>query len=248
MAFKIKFETQLQSGNPTAIMRGEGNRSNFTIWTTLTRTDNPALRAQELQVLFGQLLFLPAEKMFGAEINSRGGHHYITCQISSFTHGHVRIQARFDSHVVRSTRAEALQLLQNAHKEALKALKDNLMLQFWRKTPWNGNIAPSATSVAKHKLETEFAEHYIFNKVDTKYGSGPDADFNREKRKLDLIYGEIVERSRRNGIKRPAYPSAQVRALCTKLYGQEAHPEFGRFTHGRFERDPFTKPESNVIV
>ena len=64
---------------------------------------------------------------------------------------------------------------------------------------------------------------------------------HREKRKLDLIYGKLIEHSRHNGIKHPAYPSAQVRALCTKFYGQEAHPEFGRFTHGRFERDPFTK-------
>ena len=66
-------------------------------------------------------------------------------------------------------------------------------------------------------------------------------EFRREKRKLDLLHGKIVEHSRRNGIEHPAYPSAQVRALCTKFYGQEAHPKFGHFTHGRFERDPFTK-------
>lgn len=77
--------------------------------------------------------------------------------------------------------------------------------------------------------------------METEYDSGTEADFHREERKLDLLYGQIVEHSRRNGIKRPPYPSAQVRALCTKFYGQEAHPEFGRFTHGRFERDPFTK-------
>lgn len=241
MTYKIEFQTRMQSGNPIAIMRGEGPRSRFTIWTTLTRTDNPAIRAQELQVIFGQLLFLPAEKLFGATINSSGNHHHIVCQTSNFAHGHVRIQGYFENHIARTTRAEALQLLQDAHKEALKALKDNLLLQFWRKIRWNNTLAPSATSVAKHKRETEFAEHYIFNEIDTEYGSGTDAEFGREKRKLDCIYGQIVEHSRRNGIKRPAYPSAQVRALCTKFYGQEAHPEFGRFTHGRFERDPFTK-------
>ena len=242
MTFNIKFETQLQNGNPTAIMHGEGPGASFTIRTILTRTEDPAARAQELQVIFGQLLFIPAEKLFGAEIsNGSGSRYHVICQSSNFTHGHARIQARFDNHITRKTHAEAMQLLQDAYKEALKALKDNLLLQFWRKTPWGNKIAPSATSVAKHKLETEFAEHYIFNTVDTKYGSGPDADFGREKRKLDLIYGQIVEHSRRNGIKRPAYPSAQVRALCTKLYGQEAHPEFGRFTYGRFERDHFTK-------
>ena len=241
MTYKIEFQTQLQSGNPIAIMRGQGPKTNFTIWTTLTQTDDPALRAQELQVLFGQLLFLPAEKLFGAEIKGEGNRYYTSSLVSHFTHGHARIQARFDNHAIRTTRAEALQLLQDAHKDALKALKDNLLLQFWRKIPWNNTLAPSATSVAKHKLEAVFAEHYIFNEIDTKYGSGTDAEFRREKRKLDLLYGQIVEHSRRNGIKRPAYPSAQVRALCTKFYGQEAHPEFGRFTHGRFERDPFAK-------
>lgn len=241
MTYKIRFDTQLQTGEPTAIMRGEGPKASFTVWTTLTRTDNPAIRAQELQVLFGQLLFLPAEKLFGAEISNNGNCHHIVCQTSKFTHGHTQIQARFNNHALRKTHAEALQLLQEAHKEALKALKDNLMLQFWRKTPWDNSLAPSATSVAKHKLETEFAVHYIFAEIDTEYGSGANAEFRREKRKLDLIYGQIVEHSLRNGIKRPAYPSAQVRALCTKFYGQEAHPEFGRFTHGRFERDPFTK-------
>lgn len=241
MTYKIEFQTQLQSSNPTAIMRGQGPRTNFTIWTTLTQTDDPALRAQELQVLFGQLLFLPAEKLFGAEIKGEGNRYYTSSLVSHFAHGSVRIQARFDNHAVRKTRAEASQLLQDAHKDALKALKDNLLLQFWRKIPWNNTLAPSATSVAKHKLEAVFAEHYIFNEIDTKYGSGTDAQFGREKRKLDLLYGQIVEHSRRNGIKRPPYPSAQVRALCTKFYGQEAHPEFGRFTHGRFERDPFTK-------
>ncbi len=241
MTYKIEFQTKTQNDIPIAIMRGQGPRANFTIWTTLTQTDDPALRAQELQVLFGQLLFLPAEKLFGAEIKGEGSRYYITSLVSRFAHGCVHIQARFDNHIPRKTHAEASQLLQDAHKEALKALKDNLLLQFWRKTPWNNNVAPSATSVAKHKLETEFAKHYIFNAVDTEYGSGANAEFRREKRKLDLLYGQIVEHSRRNGIKRPAYPSAQVRALCTKFYGQEAHPEFGRFTYGRFERDPFTK-------
>ena len=242
MTYKIEFQTKMQNGNPIASMRGEGPKASFTIWTTLTRTDNPAIRAQELQVLFGQLLFLPAEKVFGAEIISdKASHYHVPSDIHSFTHGHVCIEARFNNYTRRNTHAEALQLLQEAHKAAMKNLKDNLLLQFWRKNPWNNNIAPSATSVAKHKLETEFAEHYIFNKVDTEYGSGANAEFRREKRKLDLIYGQIVEHSRRNGIKRPAYPSAQVRALCTKFYGQEAHPEFGRFTYGRFERGPFTK-------
>lgn len=241
MTYKIEFQTKMQSGDPIAVMRGQGPRTNFTIWTTLTQTDNPALRAQELQVLFGQLLFLPAEKLFGAEIKGEGSRYYTTSLVSHFSHGSARIQARFDNHTVRKTHAEASQLLQDAHREALKALKDNLLLQFWRRTTWNNNIEPSATSVAKHRLETEFAEHYIFNEIDTEYGSGSNAQFRREKRKLDLLYGQIVEHSRRNGIKRPAYPSAQVRALCTKFYGQEAHPEFGRFTHGRFERDPFAK-------
>ena len=241
MTYEIKFETQRQGIKPVAIMRGEGPKASFTIWTTLTRTDDPAARAQELQALFGQLLFAPAEKLFGAETEVENSRYRGTVIGSEFTHGHVLIQARFDNHNTRTTHAEALQLLQDAHKEALKALKDNLMLQFWRKAPWDNNRALSATSVAKHKLESEFAEHYIFNEVDTEYGSGTNAQFRREKRKLDLIYGQIVEHSRRNGIKRPAYPSAQVRALCTKFYGQEAHPEFGRFTHGRFERGPFTK-------
>lgn len=242
MTFNIKFETQLQTDSLVAIMRGEGPKARFTIWTSLTRTDDPAARAQKLQVLFGQLLFTTAEKLFGATIHSSNSHrHHIACQTSNFTHGHVRIQENFRNLVYRTTRAETLRLLQDAHKEALKALEDNLLLQFWRKKPWNSNIAPSATSVAKLKLETEFAEHYFFNEIDTEYGSGADAQFRREKRKLDLLYGQIVEHSRRNGIKRPAYPSAQVRAICTKFYGQEAHPEFGRFTYGRFERDPFTK-------
>lgn len=241
MTYKIEFQTKMQNGNPTAIMRGQGPRTNFTIWTTLAQTDDPALRAQALQVLFGQLLFLHAEKLFGAEIKGGGSRHYITSLVSHFTHGNIHIQARFDNHATIETHAEASQLLRDAHKEALKALKDNLLLQFWRRTAWDSTPAPSATSVAKHKLETEFAKHYIFNEVDTEYGSGANAEFRREKRKLDLLYGQIVEHSRRNGIKRPAYPSAQVRALCTKFYGQEAHPEFGRFTYGRFERDPFTK-------
>ena len=241
MTYEIKFETQMQNGKPVAIMRGEDNGKHFTVWTTLTRTDDPAARAQELQALFGQLLFAPAEKLFGAETKVENSRYRGATIGNEFTHGHVLMQARFDNHNTRTTRAEALQLLQEARKEALKALKDNLMLQFWRKAPWDSNRAPSATSVAKHKLESEFAEHYIFNEIDTEYGSGTNAQFRREKRKLDLLYGQIVEHSRRNGIKRPAYPSAQVRALCTKFYGQEAHPEFGRFTYGRFERDPFTK-------
>ena len=241
MTYKIEFQTKMQNGNPIAVMRGQDHRANFTIWTTLAQTDDPALRAQELQVLFGQVLFLPAEKLFNAEIKGGGNRYYITSLVSHFTHGNTHIQTCFDNHVPRKTHAEASQLLREAHKEALKALKDNLLLQFWRKTPWNNNVAPSATSVAKHKLESEFAEHYIFNEIDTEYGSSTNARSRREKRKLDLLYGQIVEHSRRNGIKRPAYPSAQVRALCTKFYGQEAHPEFGRFTYGRFERDPFTK-------
>lgn len=241
MTYKISFETQRQNGNPVALIRGENPRAAFTIWTTLNRTDNPALRAEELRTIFGQLLFTPAERLFGVEIvdvSGRPGINYKTCE---FPHGQARIQAHFYTRSVQHSRAELLQLVQDAHKEALKALKDNLLLQFWRKIPWNNILAPSALSVAKHKRETEFAEHYIFNEVDTKYGSGTDAQFGREKRKLDLIHGQAVELSRRNGIKRPPYPSATVRALCTKFYGQEAHPEFGRFTYGRFERDPFTK-------
>jgi hypothetical protein len=241
MTYEIKFETQMQNGKPVAIMRGEDNGTNFVVWTTLTRTDDPAARAQELQALFGQLLFVPAEKLFGAELKDTTSRYHVPTTGSEFTHGHVRIQARFDNHSIRKTRAETLQRLQEARKEALKALKDNLMLQFWRKAPWDTCRALSATSVGKNKRETEFAEHYIFNEIDTEYGAGANADFHREKRKLDLIYGKIVEFSRHNGIEHPAYPSAQVRALCTKFYGQEAHPEFGRFTHGRFERDPFTK-------
>lgn len=242
MTFNIRFQTRMQSGNPVAIIHGHECSASFTIWTTLTQTDDPVARAQELQVLFGQLLFLPAEKIFSTEITSdKSGRYHAPNHISNFTHGCVRIQAQFNNYTRRNTHAEILQLLRDAHRDALKALKDNLLLQFWRRTTWNNNLAPSATSVAKHKLETEFAEHYLFNEIDTRYGAGKNADFHREKRKLDLIYGQIVELSRRNGIKRPAYPSAQVRALCTKFYGQETHPEFGRFTYGRFERGPFTK-------
>ena len=241
MTYEIEFQTKLQKGNPVAIVRGESTEANFTIWTTLAQADNPTVCAQELQTLFGQLLFLPAEKLFNTEIKSENGRYRTTTLVSYFARGHVSIQACFDDHAVRKTYAEALQPLQDAHKAALKTLKDNLLLQFWRKSPWDNSVKPSATSVAKHKLETEFAEHYIFNEVDTEYGSGSNAEFRREKRKLDRLHGKIVEHSRRNGIEHPAYPSAQVRALCTKFYGQEAHPKFGHFTHGRFERDPFTK-------
>ena len=241
MTYEIEFQTKTQKGNPVAIIRGESPEANFTIWTTLAQADNPTVCAQELQTLFGQLLFLPAEKLFSTEIKNEKGRYRTTALVSYFTCGYTSIQACFDDHATRKTYAEALQPLQDAHKAALKTLKDNLLLQFWRRTPRNNSVEPSATSVAKHKLETEFAEHYIFNDVDTEYGSGSNAEFRREKRKLDLLHGKIVEHSRRNGIEHPAYPSAQVRALCTKFYGQEAHPKFGRFTHGRFERDPFTK-------
>lgn len=214
------------------------------IATTIGRHQKETENAYNaLKILFGQMLFLPVEKLIPGVIKDCGYGHSIFQPGQPCTLSHDNVQTRITFYGDRSRSSPSIiqQELQELHTELMRVFKENMHLQFWRCGIWDNSSAPSGKTVGKNKLETEFAENYIFNEFDTEYGAGTDADFRREKRKLDLIHGKIVEFSRHNGIKHPAYPSAQVRALCTKFYGQETHPEFGRFTHGRFERDPFTK-------
>lgn len=201
----------------------------------------PEKTAKELLGLFGRLLFMSAAQLFSVDASQAKQsptqlRHTKEATKVEAGNASVRIQIKNISGYFNNKEA-LTETLEAARNRVLQDLRTYLLAQFRRTAMWDSNIEVAGRGNTCKKIHTEKADAYIFNTVDTIFGRGADADFRRGKRKLDLSHGQTVHHCKELGIKSPPYPSAQIRALCTKYFGEEAHPEFGRFTYGSFERD-----------
>ena len=240
---RVLIQNCLDNANKTGtiLVSPIGQDKSYVKLSTYAASPSVAAEPEDIKNIFNAMLIDPHLQLyktiegkhtfFSPFYMKKGGAHL---ELYMFVHGQTPAE--------RVSKARALLA------EALNQYRRFMYTQFCRVSDWDYNaVTVLSGGKLNRKMSLEDPRNHLYGKHDPHLGTGTDTSFRRAKRRLDLAHGKMVHDCRELGIKPPAYPSAQIRALCTKYYGQKTHPEFGAFTRGAFEK-PYPLPPEFAII
>ena len=240
---KVLIQNGLENGNKTGVVLvtySDQDRS-YVKLRTYAADRYATAEPEAIKSLFNTMLIDPHLKLYKAV---EAQHDYTNYTYMKKGAARLGIEALVYGRTPEERLAKARALL----TEALSHYRTFMYTQFCRMNDWDYNVVPVFNNgKLNRKLSLEEPRNHLYGEQDPHLGTGTDTSFRRSKRRIDFAHGKMVHDCRELGIKPPAYPSAQIRALCTKYYGQETHPEFGAFTRGTFEK-PYPMPPEFAII